>query len=69
MHLTCGVDLLSLFRHAARQVDRIFKGAKPSEMPFHHATKFAVVINLKTATTLGLTIPPTVLICADELIE
>ena len=62
-------NLPSLFRHAARQVGQILKGAKPGEIPFYRATKLDLVINLKTAKALGLTVPPTVLVRADEIIE
>ena len=63
------VDLAELFRHAAGQVGQILKGANPAEIPFFQATKFQVLINLKTAKSLGLTIPPSVLARADEVIE
>ena len=64
-----GVDSTDLFRHMADQADQILKGAKPGDIPFRQPTKFQLVINLKTAKALGLTVPPTLLIAADEVIE
>jgi putative ABC transport system substrate-binding protein len=64
-----GVDFFATFRRAAVFVDRILKGAKPADIPIEQATKFEVVINLKTAKALGLDVPPTLLATADEVIE
>jgi putative ABC transport system substrate-binding protein len=64
-----GPDVPDLIRGAASYVDRILRGAKPSELPVQYPPKFELVVNLKTAKAIGLTVPPTLLALADEVIE
>jgi putative tryptophan/tyrosine transport system substrate-binding protein len=67
--MSYGAEILAVFRDGATYVDRILRGAKPGELPVQFATKFDLVINLKTAKALGLTIPETLLATADEVIQ
>lgn len=67
--MSYGENLASMYRRAAYFVDRIFKGAKPTDLPVEQATKFDMVINLRTAKAIGVTIPNSILALADEVVE
>ena len=64
-----GPDVTDMFRRAAEVTDRILRGARPGDLPVEQPTKFALVVNLKTAQALGLAVPPPILARADEILE
>jgi putative ABC transport system substrate-binding protein len=67
--LSYGPDPVDLFRRAASYVDRVLRGAKPGDLPVQLPTKFEMILNLKTAKALGLNVPQSLLVTADEVIE
>ena len=67
--LSYGVNSADIFRRAGAYVDKIFKGKKPGDIPVEQPTRFELIVNLKTANALGITVPPSILAQANEVIE
>ena len=67
--MSYGANVSDVLRRSAEMIDKILRGAKPADIPFEQVTRFELVINLKTARTLGLTVPRILLVAADEVIE
>jgi putative tryptophan/tyrosine transport system substrate-binding protein len=67
--MSYGINVVDVFRQSASYVDRILRGAKPTDLPVQVPTKYEAILNLKTAKALGLDVPPSLLVRADEVIE